>query len=493
VEETDTLCKRCGAERKDFKSSVSKSSPACAELFRRAFQKEKGVLLDQAAWTCLEHHFRLQLSNGIRRFYETSDLQDIEDAVQEGWFAFVEAAPSGLVSGDKINAIVSYLQECVINAYRMERRSQKAGKRGGRSVMTFADLIAKTGLFLEDELLPEEILPGEDPGPDIDSQLIFKKLIEILDDAATKLAVICRFLYRLSSIDISTMFPDFFPAPQDVDNQLRKAMRQYRRGRNEDDSAFLQIEMNHDGDVDAMENDRPCRFNEAILLDYVNGIAPVEIRMAIERSPECVKAAAELQKLVTSWIPTLRQLACPDAEALVNYAHRRVTGPNHLKVWRHVSLCLHCQNDLKLISAMDEALSSENWLGRTLRKVIEAVELSATMVRGELAPARGGKVYSTQPPSIDIVLTPNNNSSADTELLWSVSGDLRTQDGRLVRDYENVIFVRIDDPDENEHVAEQLEDGLFWIKNLEAGDYRVHVLLADQEIFIKNVPVGERI
>lgn len=222
--------------------------------------------------------------------------------------------------------------------------------------------------------------------------------------------------------------------------------------------------------------DQPCELDEAVLLDYVLGAAPAELRSRIEGSPACRAAAESLARSLS----LLYRFECPDAELLVAYGERRIVDSTlDLVLHAHSAACLHCREELALLDAIDKLPLSPR--PELLRRIILAE------YRPQLAQALRGDTlqYQAEQLSVSLRIRPELGGRGR----WTVRGQLRGADGALAAGLlQAVSLQRTDWP---EPAAGAVEAGAaFRLGNLEAGTYLLAIDTPDQTINIPNLVIG---
>ncbi|MFN8492364.1 MAG: hypothetical protein U0350_32485 [Caldilineaceae bacterium] len=120
------LCTECKRERADFRAGRTKASPACVELFRRAFAQ------DTAAWNAI---FGDVFAQDIKQFVQAAYQEYVairgfapfalEDAVQETTLAFWRYAPQDLLDSGQLEPIVVYLKKCAKSGVALAARRNR--------------------------------------------------------------------------------------------------------------------------------------------------------------------------------------------------------------------------------------------------------------------------------------------------------------------------------------------------------------------------------
>ena len=227
----------------------------------------------------------------------------------------------------------------------------------------------------------------------------------------------------------------------------------------------------------------PCQLDEAALLAYALGDADQALKEAVERSPACQAAAATLARDVAPLLQALYRSDCPDVETLVRYQERQLDGTQQLLVRQHIAGCPVCQEEERMLAAIDEAAPS---LAQRVRCVVEAIFRSPE----QLAVPLRGEILHEQAPQIAIVLS--TRKKTDQIISWSLRGEARTPDGQRAAGVLEQVFLRALPPDQPREQQGMLADnGAFVFERLVAGRYSLHLLTADEEVVIRQVIVGD--
>jgi hypothetical protein len=506
MSELSELIQRCFAERKAFIEKGEYHSPACVELFRRAFAG------DEPAWEAI---FTQVFSRDIRRFIQAAasvrkfSQEDIEEALQETQLAFWHYAPKAptLSNSTDLAPIIAYLKKCAMSATATVARklppafdsiadmagedadesasSDRPARRGSNLLnqRSFADERASLQELVEglrkllhnelERLVAQEVFINDTPP---------RELVEDYPDlfeGNTKEAKLKQVNQSLQTIRRRTKQSPFF---QDLRNPRRKT----------GGDAFLHYSLQTDVEVDEtiMPNDERCPFDEVTLLEYVRGLTPAEIRVAIERSPACVEAARALAEDSQQLTPLLRLALCPDVDTLIDYHEKRLPGAQQLVIHQHVQHCRQCQRESAMFAAIDQVnLQAQPSL---IRQLFEALflppTLSAVPVRGALP----GRHYRTQlrMPAIDILIsTQKQTGKART---WTLRGELRTLEGLQFTEVEQIILRAVDPPDTTEITTTLEADGMFVFRGLATGLYSLHIVTPTEEILVRALDVGDK-
>ncbi len=506
------LVRQCQAERQAFYRQGERLSPACLALFRRAFAG------DQLAWEAIftqifheELHRWVTAAGNVRHFTPA----DVEEALQETRSAFAHYAPHAptlLDSGD-LDPVIAYLKKCVMTGVgRVGRKLQPltnvalteiAGEEEGEAsetqeqpsrkfatpaersftesldnVRVILDELAKIlQTDLERHIAQECFLNGTPPREFI----VDYGALLAGDTEKQKLATLNQALKRIR------LRAEKSPTFQTWQSARRKT----------DAAAFLsysEADVSRVGEVE-MPNTDPCAFDEAALLDYIQGNAEAELVTAIERSPACVAAAQRFAAEIALVTALLRLETCPDVAMLIDYHAKQLPSAQQLVVRKHVQGCAQCQIEIAMFDAIAHVSFQEE--PSRLRRLFEAFFLPPTLssvpVRGALPSVH----YRTQirVPAIDLfIFTQKANGKART---WTMRGELRTEEGLQFTQVEQIMLQTADDPDATASTEPALlqttldADGMFLFRGLEAGLYTLQVFTAKEEILIRALRVGD--
>jgi DNA-directed RNA polymerase specialized sigma24 family protein len=198
----DDLIARCQEERRAYHQTGSPGSPACVELFRRAFAG------DQDAWTAVQGVFEPLM----RAWIGTQQHVDPDDVLQEALIAFARWAPQHpeLVTGDEVSRPLAFLRQCTKTALLMQLRG--ARRRAHLSLDGLnhplphdaADAV-ETRLVLHDRTRQLLVTPQE--------RLVFDELL----------------VYGLKPQDIFRRHPDQFPDLETLRTVIQRVLRRLRK------------------------------------------------------------------------------------------------------------------------------------------------------------------------------------------------------------------------------------------------------------------------
>lgn len=199
----------CQEERRAYRSAGIAESPACVEIFRRAFGG------DQEAWAAIRHAFEPLM----RAWVGVQHAVDPDDVLQEALLAFARWAPQRpeLVAGDQLGRPLAFLRQCTKTALLMQLRSARR----------------QPHLSLERLSLS---LP-HDPSESIDLRLaVYDRIRQLITSPEERLVFDELLVYGLKPQDIFQRHRDRFA---DMDGLRTIIQRILRRLRN--DSAMQEL------------------------------------------------------------------------------------------------------------------------------------------------------------------------------------------------------------------------------------------------------------
>lgn len=509
------LVRQGQAERQAFLRWGERASPACVELVRRAFAGE------QAAWAALftevfQHDLLRLLEAAARRYQEQTGTvfgaEELADALQETQLAFWRYAPQAptLLQSGELDPIIAYLKKCVMSAVSTVARKLPPPSEVGLSGLAgteeehdpFAD--ERPGRKWQ---APPQRNFAEEWGNVHELVEALSKILQ--NDLERRIANEC-FLNGMAPREFLVDYADLVPGENDAKKlaNLNQALKRIRlraeksptlqkwqsARRKSGDTAFLTYSSSTVSDVhEAMMADvESCVFDEATLLEYIQGKAAAELCAAIDRSPACVSAARHLAAEVAMWAELLQMARCPDPTTLIDYYNKELPSAEQLVVRKHVAGCRQCQMELAMFAAIDEVPLQAG--PSFVRRLFEAIFLSPTLM---VAPVRGALPslhYRTQirTPAIDILLfTQKQSGKART---WTMRGELRTEEGLHFTQVEQVVLRTVDPstPEDAVELTTTLDaDGMFVFRRLEAGVYALQLFTDQEEILIRALKVGE--
>ena len=481
-------CDDCRRERVQFTQLGVKTSPACAQLWRQAFQR------NQIAWSCVTSIFGIWLSrlcnDAITHAPSVCGLSrhDLEDVVQDVWLNIwryatrnTEAAQDLLANEDLSRVLGLVKTTAKIRVVEICR-----GKRLLElySVLEESENPSEVPTRVENALRVEPV--------DVDTRIdMLASLKRNIASARELIVAELMFLQQMKPQDVFELRSDHFNSVEEV-NQVRQTLLRRIRSdyaRQESvQSASLQFRL--DSLEVHMNDNTPCPYDESTLHDYLNGHVSGEVRRSIELSPACAKSANQLEAMLVEMQPYLRDMVCPDSERLVAFQERRLTGINNLVVHRHVQKCPYCSAELSMIAAMDkgaEALQSEA-SGKSLGRLIYEFLFQPATVG--LAPTLGEGSYVTvgYTPQVELLIRTIGTSAKHGN--WLLFGRLRYADEQPVAQVETITLSERTDEDARPLEAVLDKTGAFSFTGLDAGLYELHVVTANEEFILHTLQIG---
>ncbi len=481
-------CTECQKERRQFLRDGNKKSPGCAELWRLAFAQ------DMDAWNCIKIIFEPWITRLCdASIYSSSKIsglsrQDVPDIAQDVWhnlWRYAVRNPTdalGLLAEDDISRVIGLIKTTV--KHRVVELCRKP--HGYEDVLPDDDPL--TGVDRESV---KSQPPKVDP-PEVEGVLdILAFLQRHIKTAQEKIIAEVIFLQEMKPLDVFDLHPGKFANVEEV-NQVRQTL--IRRLRNDpasrkfDSSASLQFKLEND-EVPMQEKPNlfdPCPYDEGVLLDYINGHVTVAIRAAIERSPACVQAAADLKAELAMWQPALRQMFCPTSEKLVAYQEKNLPANQQLVVAAHIRQCPVCLEELQMLDAIDAVPSEpQPSLPRRLYKLIfQPATLAPVPVRGE-----GSYRTIERTPQIELLIRTTRTTGKQGN--WMLFGRVRYEGDQPMTQVESIVMQDVEEEDAPEFSTTVDEQGAFTVKGLDAGLYRIRILTAAEEIILREFRVGE--
>lgn len=475
------LIDRCQKERSQFQKSGTATSPACLEIFRRAFTNAKD---HQAAWNAIHIIFEPMMRKwGNAMIDKTISEQaeiDLDDILQKAFLAFVRHAPQGadLLNHDSLGPVVQYLKKCTQSACLTTKRKYH-GLTPPTSLEEFFEIHTQIDETAQANLRID----------------LKERLDELLENPIERLVFELRFECNVKPQEIFASYPDLFPIYQDVATVIQRLTRRLRKDpvlqnlhsprQKPTDAAFLKISMFEEEKVNSKDIsvDAPCPYDEVTLLDYLTGLTTTAIATAIENSVACRQAARQLAYELGPLLTAAHRLHCPDVETLIAYQERELTGTTQLVIHRHLQQCPSCQAELQILRAVDE--SSLEPQSSIIRRVVEAIFQSPT---ASPQPVRGEElVYET--PQLTIMVTVRRSPGQGQS--WTLRAQLRRQGILATGLVEEARLYRIDTDAEEQPLSIPTNEISLVGKGLSAGSYRLHIFTADEEIVLRHITIGE--
>ncbi len=499
------LVRQCLIERQAFFQRGERASPACVALFRRAFAR------DELAWDAI---FTQVFPHEIRRYIQAAaqcrkdqafanfSPADLEDAVQETQFAFYHCAPEAptLLDSGELAPIITYLKKCAMRgvatvARKLPRNEETLAAIAGEDDNDNTDANAPPGRKYAMPVAPAFTETIADVGAILDElnkilQTDLERLIaqECFLNATPPRELVADYAHRFPGVDPEAKLKYLNQALKRIRLRAEKSpsFQNLRNARRKNDGMAFLIDSGSDvsevGKV-IMPGIEPCAFDEATLLEYIQGNASAELRTAIDRSPACVEAARRFAEQVEILAPLFRLALCPDVETLIDYHAKALPSAKQLVVHKHLQHCRQCQAEIALFAAIDAVpLQAEPPF---LRRLMDAVLAVPTLA---LSPIRGA-LLQYQTPTIHILL--DTRKSTGKTRTWTLIGELRTHDGMRFTELESVSVQQNDAPGLPALPATLEEDGSFVLKGLAAGSYRVQIITSTEEIHIRELMIGD--
>lgn len=466
------LVERCQKERAQFQQANTLPSPACLEIFRRAFTSTAD---QQAAWSAIHTLFE-------RMMYKWISVQsqvEPEDVIQDAFLAFVRAAPQkpDLLNHDSLGPLVEYMRRCTKSALLQMVRKHRV-ITPPVSLDVYFDSLEQPDDMVQTALRED----------------LKKRLDELLESAEDRLVFELRFECNIKPQAIFANHPELFPTYQAVATVVQRLTRRLRKDpvlqnlygmrQKPEDSVFLKMSILEDEAGNAKDSgvDIPCPYDEVVLLDYITGLATPTLVAAIEQSVACHQTARTLAGELGQLLQVGQRLHCPDIETLIDYQERRLTGAAHLVVHRHMQQCPLCQKEWQMLTALD-AVALESPMG-VVRRMVEA------LFQAPLTLAVRGDWLHYQTPNL--VLNIGVRQSTGKGRTWTLRAQLRTQEGNLITErVEQALLRRLDEPAQAPVVATLIAgEPSLTFRELATGEYALHVMTADEEIVIRKIVVG---
>ena len=463
------ICQQCTDERKRYFQEKRALSPACVELFRRAFAVEA----PEDAWHCLKTLFEpllISWSKGQSRF-------EVEDVVQESWLSFYRGTVGKFQIRDQeqLEPILDYLRTCTKNVIaQWMRKAPLEPTKLAETLQEPLDVIEQAQLRVDLERYVAEFLT-QDHFTEEDRQLFTLK-----------------FFLHLKPREIQTDYPHLAVDYEQLENALQKITRRVSNYADfqslrsprwkTDDRALLVIEQQEFMAEQEISVDHPCRYEEAVLLDYIMGMAEAAVAAAIERSPACLQRVHELAQRFGPFLHFAYRMNCPAPEQLVAYQQRTLPANERLVFYRHFEQCPRCREDLMTLSTIDaaEGVATKPFL----QQVIEAIYQSP------LAFGLQGDWLHYRTPDLAIYMSPRQERSKRS---WRVRIQLRNLEGELCTHLIESAWLQMLDPASTPVVTGYLnsDQSSVVFRDMRAGEYSLSIVCSDRELIICNVPIGE--
>jgi hypothetical protein len=225
------LCGECQGERADFRAGKTRVSPACVELFRRAFAN------DQAAWNAI---FDQVFAQDIRQYVQAVHQEyiaqrgfapfDPEDAEQETRVAFWRYAPQAatLLDSGQLEPIIAYLKKCAKSGAAL------AARRNRRQEVSLSRLAREEDNPSVEAGETTKQLPHPWQDAQFEQQLIerqtlldeLRKLVTVdPEPQQAEVVVIECFLNELPPRELLTLYPTLFAEIGAINTVLQRIRR----------------------------------------------------------------------------------------------------------------------------------------------------------------------------------------------------------------------------------------------------------------------------
>lgn len=223
------LCNECRRERADFRAGKTRASPACVELFRRAFAN------DRLAWNAIfgeifAQEIRQYVRNAQQAYTAHAGFApfDLDDAEQETRMAFwlYAARAENLLASGQLEPIMAYLKSCAKTG---------VGKAARRNRQTAIPLSQLSG---QEENSTNEPTPTKSDGAIVDTQFEeqlvarqtmldeLRKLVTVDPEPQQAEAIVIDcFLNETPPRDLLTLHPTLFADITIVNQALQRIRR----------------------------------------------------------------------------------------------------------------------------------------------------------------------------------------------------------------------------------------------------------------------------
>jgi hypothetical protein len=481
------FCAECQQERRQFAVYHESRSPGCAALWRLAFTP------DDDAWVCVKTIFEPWLTRvcdtALKHAPRISGLssEDLADVVQDVWhnlWRYVvrnRTAALLLVADDQIGRVIALIKTTAKNRV-VELCRKPRGDEG--------PLPADEPLDSDTRESDKSPLGRVDP-PDVEGVLDLLAFLHrhIRTEQEARVAEVI-FLQGMKPQDMVDLYPSLFTSVKEVNQVQQNLIRRLRSDparQNFGGSASLEFRLESN---EALMQEKqnlfdPCPFDEDILVNYINGHVDAAVKATIERSPACLEAANTLKADLAAWRPYLREMFCPDNEELVAYQEHRLEGTSALLVHNHVQQCPFCRAEVEMLAAMDAVpLAAPSLVRRLYELIFQPATLSPVPVLGE-----GSYRTIERTPQIELLV--RTTRTAGKQRNWLLMGRLRYDDEQPFTQVESIIIQDIEEQEAPARSATVDEMGTFTIKELDAGLYRIHLLLPGEEIILHEFRIGD--
>ncbi|NJN66377.1 MAG: hypothetical protein HC884_06510 [Chloroflexaceae bacterium] len=477
------LVEQCRQERVRFLSTQNPESPSCMDIFRRAFDG------DQDAWTELATIFDPNVRFWVS-FCQPLGKDEVDIAVNWAWADFWSGFRSlpELLRADNLARVLKYLQTCAKRARgQMIRREQRHSRN----------------IPLDLARLPPRP-DSTDPAERLLSVAVRERLGELLTDLREQL--VCQWVLgqQIKPHELRSMFPEHFQEVQEIYAIRHNLIKRLRRDATlQDLAASAQNGASEESlmmsvlnpDEDRNQTDMSCEFPTDLLLDYLGGFANAEVCAAIEQSPACMDQVRQLERETEALLTILYRAHCPTSEQLIAYQQKQLPSAEALVLYRHLTHCPLCQEEVHAFELMDAAFEEDRRSGFTrhpltplfsgVRSLIEAIFRSAHEMQ-----VLGSNTQCYHTPQVLITLY--TEQPPGQMRTWELWGEVRTIDGVLATDLlQEVLVQQLDEPVPTRYQGHIEASGAFVFEDLPTGTYRLSLLTSDEEITIRHIVIGD--
>ena len=413
------------------------------------------------------------------QWLDSPDKEEVEQYAHSSLLKFHRWAPqrSGLTATDQLGPILVYLRKCCKSTIRDAMRNASV-RQPVLSLENYLDL----GTSDQEQAWVEL------------REMVGRILERLLETENERLICFLRFECNIPPREIVDAYPDRFSLTE-VNNTVQRLTRRMRTDPEMQRVAeTLRQNSIHFASLNAAERfdlkressmAEPCPLQEVDLLDYVTGVAMLEIQRSIEASPVCQQAAEALTDSVGPLLALLYRRTCPPTEMLVDYQEHLLRGGPELIVHRHVERCPLCRQELSVMQQMDSLPDADR--GSFFRRLVEAI----LYIPGPLAQPVRGDTYRYQAPHVHLHISLHHH--ADMPRRWTVRGQVRSPQGLLIGDeVEGILLIPLSEGDEAEKQVEWSENRrTFAFTQVPAGLYQLRLLMTEEEIVIRKIMIGD--
>jgi len=521
----------CQQERNHFRQVGELLSPACVELFRRAF-----VMLDSAEEPTTDADCELRRQQ--QKQWAIADLIELFEKLVLSWiqrakdgkyahlapyvtpeapaliqnraFAnFFQYAPKRpeLLATDQLGRMMTYLERCVETATKeilLELRREALQESYTVRLDRFQE--DEEGSNSPAEQIMAKAAATQLPVDQLVEQQALQRVIDdclqsMLHNEKEQLVFFLRYECGEPPRAIFAKHGAEFQSYETVANTLQRITRRLRASdcwrqltqampasptpprRKTGEIALLKLELD-DHSLESKKDinvDTPCPYNEAILIDYLCNLVSAELALAIEASPACRQSARQLAQTEGPWLTALYRRHCPSVATLLAYQARELPARERLLWYRHLEHCPCCQEELALLAPPEAHAAVALFAG--LRRVVEAV------FQSPLAMQFQGEWQQYRTPQITINI--DERQSSGKPRTWTMRAQVRDQDGQqLTHQVELATLEALTPEVPSQPMNGTLSTSSIVFRDLPAGEYSLQIVLPEEEIIIRQLTVG---